>query len=364
MFDRIAVGLDVHARSVVAHGVDRDTGEVFDHCFGKDHSDEEIVAWVAGLPGPAAAVYEAGPTGFGLAREFTDAGLTCLVAAPSKLLPLPGDRVKTDARDAAHLAMLLAAGAVTEVRVPSVEQEGLRDLLRAREDVRGDLMGARQRLSKLLLRHGVVYGGKTTWNMVHLDWLAAQRFDQKATQLSFDDNLAAVHQAMARQKHLDEQLDVLLPGSGYQDVVNALSCLRGVSTLTGFGLAVEIGDWTRFTGATIGAYLGLVPSEHSSGQSRSLGGITKTGNQHARRLLIEAAWHHRTEYRPGVSQRLRRQQALVEPRIQARADEANRRLHRQWVKFDARKKRPVTANAAIARELAGFCWSLAMMTNQ
>ena len=362
MFDRIAVGLDVHARSVVAHGVDRDTGEVFDRYFGKDHSDAEVIAWVGGLPAPASAVYEAGPTGYGLARAFTDAGMSCLVAAPSKLLPPPGDRVKTDKRDAAHLAMLLAAGGVTAVRVPSVGQEALRDLLRAREDVREDLMRTRHRVSKLLLRHGSVYEGKTTWNQTHLDWLAHQRFDQKATQIGFDDCLAAVIQAVAREKHLDEQLEAILPGSGYQPVVAALSCLRGVSTLTGFGLAVEIGDWSRFTGATIGAYLGLVPSEHSSGQSRSLGGITKAGNQHARRLLIEAAWHHRAEYRPGASLRLRKQWEQVDPLIQARADQANRRLHRQWVKFDARKKRPVTANTAVARELAGFCWSLAMMT--
>jgi len=364
MFQNTSVGLDVHARSVVAHGVNRETGEVFGHYFGKDHGDEDVVAWVAGLPGPVAACYEAGPTGFGLARAFADAGITCLVAAPSKLLPLPGDRVKTDARDAAHLATLLAAGAVTQVRVPSVDQEALRDLVRAREDVREDLMRVRHRISKLLLRHGVVYDGKTTWNQAHLDWLAHQRFDQEPAQISFDDCLAAVTQATARRTHLDARLEELLPDSGYAPVVAALSCLRGISTLTGFGLAVEIGDWTRFTGSTIGAYLGLVPSEHSSGQSRSLGGITKTGNQHARRLLIEAAWHHRAEYRPGASLRLRKQWEHVDPLVQARADQANRRLHRQWAKFDARKKRPVTANAAIARELSGFCWSLAMMANR
>jgi len=362
MFQDTSVGLDVHARSVTAHGINTRTGEVFNRHFGNGHSVEEIVGWVVGLPGPVQACYEAGPTGFGLARAFADAGVACLVAAPSKLLPAPGDRVKTDARDAAHLATLLAAGAVTPVRVPDVGQEALRDLLRAREGVREDLMRVRHRVSKLLLRHGRVYDGKTTWNQTHLDWLAHQTFDQAGTQIGFDDCLAAVTQAMARQKHLDQRLEVILPDSGYQNVVAALSCLRGVSTLSGFGLAVEIGDWTRFTGATIGAYLGLVPSEHSSGQSRSLGGITKTGNQHARRLLIEAAWHHRAEYRPGASLRLRKQWEQVDPLVQTRADQANRRLYRQWVKFDVRKKRPVIANAAIARELAGFCWSLAMMT--
>ena len=364
MFQVTSVGLDVHACSVVAHGVNRETGEVFDRYFGKDHGDGEVVAWVGGLPGPAVACYEAGPTGYGLARAFTQAGIDCLVAAPSRLLRAPGDRVKTDKNDAAHLSVLLAAGGVTPVRVPSIEEEALRDLLRAREDVRADLMRVRHRVSKLLLRHGVVYDGKTTWNLTHLDWLAHQHFDQPATQIAMDDALAAVTQATAREKHLDEQLEELLPGSGYQPVVDALSCLRGVSTLTGFGLAVEIGDWSRFTRSTIGAYLGLVPSEHSSGQTRSQGGVTKTGNQHARRLLVEAAWHHRLDYRPGASARLRRQWDRVDPRIQARADEANRRLHRQWVKFDARKKRPVAANTAVARELAGFCWSLAMMATR
>jgi len=362
MVQRTSVGLDVHARSVTAHGLDRDTGEVFNRYFGKDHGNEEIVAWVAGLPGPAVACYEAGPTGFGLARAFSDAGVCCLVAAPSKLLPAPGDRVKTDRKDAAHLATLLAAGAVTPVRVPSVAQEGLRDLVRAREAAQVDLGRVKHRVSKLLLRYGLAWDGETTWNLTHLGWIAGQHFDQISTQLALDDGLAAVHQLMARLKHLDEHLEVLLPDSGYLPVVQALSCLRGVDMLTGLGLAVEIGDWSRFSGATIGSYLGLVPSEHSSGQTRAQGGITKTGNKHARRLLVEAAWHHRSVYRPGTSVRLRRRWVKVDPLIQARADEANRRLYRQWVKFDARGKRPVTANTAIARELAGFCWSLAMMT--
>jgi transposase len=140
-----------------------------------------------------------------------------------------------------------------------------------------------------------------------------------------------------------------------------LGCLRGVSTLTGFALAAEIGDWTRFTGASVGAFLGLVPSEHSSGASRRQGGIVKTGNQHARRLLIEAAWRHRPAYHPARSAVLRERWAKADPAVRRRGDQANRRLHRQWVKFDSRGKRPATANAAVARELAGFCWSLATM---
>jgi transposase len=338
-----------------------ETGEVFRRYFGRDSGNGDVVAWVAGLPGPVMAAYEAGPTGYGLARAFAGEHVECVVAAPSKLLAKPGDKVKTDRKDAAHLAGLLAAGLVTSVRVPGVEEECVRDLLRARDDSRQDLMRARHRVSKLLLRHGIVYEGNTTWSKAHLSWLGRQRFDSKALQTAFDNDLAAVVEIQSRQSGLDAALEVLAGDSPYLPVINALCCLRGVSLLTGFGLAVEIGDWSRFTGASIGSYLGLVPSERSSGQSRSQGRITKTGNKHARRLLVEAAWHHRTAYRPGSSRALQQRWEKTGPLIRARADQANRRLRKQWSKYAARGKRATTANAAVARELAGFCWSLAMM---
>jgi len=360
MFDGISVGLDVHARSVAGCGLNPVTGEVFTARFTGEYSP--VVAWVQGLPGPARVVYEAGPTGYGLARAFIQAGIECVVAAPSKLVGRPGDKVKTDRRDARHLAEVLSMGLVPAVRIPGERQEAVRDVLRARDDARQDLMRARQRLSKLLLRHGVVYPGKTTWNTVHLGWLRGLEFDQPPVRTAFDNDLAAVLEVQARRDDLDHRIRQLLADSDFQPVVTALSCLRGVDEVTGFGLAVEIGDWSRFTGGSVASFVGLVPSEHSSGQSRSQGGVTKTGNGHARRLLVEAAWHHRGAYHPARSVALQARWAKADPLVRRRADQANRRLHAQWVKFDARGKRSVVANCAVARELVGFCWSLATMT--
>ncbi|WP_433364356.1 IS110 family transposase [Actinoplanes sp. CA-142083] len=254
---------------------------------------EAVLEWLARLPGPAAVAYEAGPTGFGLARQLSAAGVRCVVAAPSKLQRPAGDRVKTDARDALHLARLLRMDQVTPVRVPGVAQEAARDLVRAREDVRGDLMRCRHRVSKLLLRHGIVYSGGQAWTGGHQVWLRQQRFAQPSLQLAFEAELEAMLLTVDRRNRLDKAITDMALGGEYAPVVHRLGCLRGVSALTAFGLAVEIGDWHRFTGATIGAYLGLVPTESSSGAQRQQGSITKTGNTHARRLLVEAAWHHR-----------------------------------------------------------------------
>ena len=354
---RTSVGLDVHARSVVACALDGDTGEVFQRRLTPDHG--EIVAWLGDLPGPVAVTYEAGPTGFGLARALTTAGIACEVAAPSKLIRPAGDRVKTDARDAAHLARLLHLGQITAVTVPTATQEAARDLVRAREDCRADLMTARHRVSKLLLRQGIVYSGGNAWTTRHEAWLRTQRFDNPALQLSYDAGLDAMLSCLARRNRLDDAITTLAADGEFTPIVRRLGCLRGVATLTAFGLAVEIGDWQRLTGRSIGAYVGLVPCEYSSGQSRTQGGVTKTGNGHVRRLLVEAAWHHRNRYQPGVE--LRRRWDLASPAARARGQAANRRLHTRWSGFDARKKRPVVANVAIARELAGWCWSLAVM---
>ena len=259
--------------------------------------------------------YEAGPTGFGLARFLVGHGIDCQVAAPSKLQRPSGDRVKTDVRDARHLARLLHLGEIVAVTVPSVEQEAARDLVRAREDVRGDLMAARHRLSKLLLRQGIVYYGGKAWtgNARSVAARPARQavFDQPGLGLAFDIAYDTVLATLARRDRLDAAIAQMAASSEFTPVVTRLGCLRGVSTLTAFGLAVEIGDWQRLTGRTIGAYLGLVPTESSSGRSRSQGSITKTGNGHARRLLIEAAWHHRRPDRPSVT--LRRRQDLASP---------------------------------------------------
>lgn len=358
--ERTSVGLDVHARSVAAAAIDGVTGELFQSKLTPSH--EHIRAWVQALPGPVAVTYEAGPTGFGLFRELTAAGIRCEVAAPSKLQKPSGDRVKTDAKDAVHLARLLRLDEITSVAIPSVDQEAARDLVRAREDCRGDLMRARHRLSKLLLRHGIVYCGGDAWTGKHDVWLrhdAAPQLTTRATRLAFDSDYENVLAVKARRDRLDAAIAAMAAESEFTPLVRRLGCLRGVSTLTGFALAVEIGDWDRFTGNTIGSFVGLVPSEFSSGSSRAQGSITKTGNTHVRRLLVEAAWHHRSRYRIGKTMRDRWELAPAAARV--RGDEGNRRLHQRWVTFLERRKRPTIANVAVARELAGWCWSLAVL---
>ena len=351
------MGLDVHARSVVAAAIDGVTGELIQSRLTPSH--EHIRSWLQGLPGPVAVGYEAGPTGFGLSRALAAAQIRCVVVAPSKLQRPSGDRVKTDAKDAVHLARLLRLDEFTAVSVPSVDQENARDLVRAREDCRGDLMRARHRLSKLLLRQGIVYSGGQAWTGAHDAWLRRQRFDSPALQLAFESDYDAVLTVKARRDRLDQAIAAMAADSEFTAMVQRLGCLRGVSTLTGFALAVEIGDWHRFTGNTIGSFVGLVPSEYSSGQSRVQGSITKTGNTHARRLLVEAAWHHRARYVVGKTMRDRWD--LASPAARARGDAGNRRLHQRWVRFGERRKRHVVANVAIARELAGWCWSLAVL---
>jgi transposase len=328
--ERTSVGLDVHARSVVGCAIDGLTGEIHKVRLAPDHGD--VLAWLKRLPGPVRVAYEAGPTGFGLARALEDAGIGCVVAAPSKISRASGDRVKTDARDAMLLARLLRIGDLTAVRVPSREQEAARDLVRAREDARGDLMQVRHRLSKLLLRQGIVWSGGQAWTGAHDVWLCQQglALTLAGQRAAFDADYEAVLMTTARRNRLDDAIEEMAASSEFTDVVRRLQCLRGVSTLTGFGLAVEIGDWNRFSGASIGAYLGLVPSEHSSGNSRVQGSITKTGNTHARRLLVEAAWHHRKTYRnPGVIMRSRWK--LAPPAAAARRHAGNHRLHARWL---------------------------------
>lgn len=355
--ERTSVGLDVHARSVVAAGLDSTTGEVFKSKLVPNH--EEVIRWLRTLPGPVATTYEAGPTGFGLYRALTEAGIRCEVAAPSKLSRPAGDRVKTDAKDALLLAQLLQVGQITPVRVPSLTEEAARDLVRAREDVRGDLMRARHRVSKLLLRHGHVYYDGKAWTGAHQGWLRRIRFDQPGTRAAYEADLEAVEFALARRDRLDATIAAMAADSEFTPVVRKLGCLRGISTLTGFALAVEIGEWDRFTGASIGAYLGLVPSEFSSGQSRRQGGITKAGNSHVRRLLVEAAWHHQPRYTVGKVLQARWDQAPAAART--RGHLGNQRLHQRWATYTARKKKHTVATTAIARELAGWCWSLATL---
>lgn len=361
MFEHTFIGLDVHAVSVVGCALNPDTGELVQ---AKMDSDPAVVLeWVRRREPPVKVVYESGPTGYVLARYLREAGIDCVVAASSKLLRAPGEKVKTDKRDARMLAEMLALGQVTQVRVPTREQEDLRDLSRLRATAAKDLAHARQHVNAILLRHGIRYPQLTKWTNAHLLWLHRQRFDSPVLQFTYDADVEQAELLAAQLKRIDQRVAVAARDCEYAQVIDALMCLRGIQVTTAFGLAMEIGDWTRFTGSSIGSYLGLVPSEQSSGQSRHQGPITKAGSKYARKLLIEAAWQHKRPYsRPGL--RLLRQLDLVGPATRIRALEGNHRLHHKWEVFDARKKRSVTANTAIARELAGWCWSLAAPLQQ
>lgn len=360
-----SLGLDVHARSVRAAAIDGSTGEVIEKKLSSDPVEiNGFVEEIARDHGPLRITYEAGPTGFELARSLLEAGHIVQVAAPSKLLRPAGDRVKTDRKDAMLLARLDRAGDIVAVRIPTRSEESARDLVRSRDDARRDLMSARHRLGKLLLRHGFIFPGKATWGPTHDAWIREIRRDELATHdtgtlAAFDDAYDAVTHTLARRNRLDTAIVRAAEDSEFTEITHRLACLRGISTLTAYGLAVEIGDWDRFTGATIPAYLGLVPSEYSSGASRVLGGITRTGNTHARRLLVESAWHHKPRYQPGPT--LRKDWSKVPARVVERADKGNRRLHHRWMVLAARHKPHTIATTAIARELSGWCWSLATM---
>lgn len=361
MFERTFIGLDVHAKTIVACALDTATGEVIRAKMNPD--PVAVLAWIQTLAGPVQAVYEAGPTGYGLSRFLTGHGIDCLIAAPSKLMRAPGDHVKNDKRDSLVLARMLSLGQVTAVRVPTEDQEALRDLSRARQQASKELAHAKQRVNALMLRRGLYYPEKKRWTPKHLEWLQRQRFEQRAAQLTLEADLELVVMLKEHLKRLEVQITEQMEDCEYREVINALMCFRGIAITTAFGLAVEIGDWTRFTGSSIGSYVGLVPSEHSSGGTRSQGSITKAGNSYARRLLVEAAWFHDRDYsRPGA--RLIKQFQLVDSATRTRATEGNRRLHRVWEQFNKRGKLPVKANTAVARELAGWCWSVAAPLQQ
>src|SRR3954447_21009185 len=348
------VGLDVHARSVVAGVIDQGSGEVRSLRLPPGGG---TVAWLQTLPAPVRVVYEAGPTGYGLARACAGAGISCVVAAPSRIRPA-ADRVKTDRRDAERLARLLRLGEITPVRVPAAEEEAGRDLVRAREDARGDLMRARHRLSKLLLRHGMVYDA-TAWTRAHDAWLRRQRFQSGPLATVFDECYGRMLDAKTRRDALDKAITELAGAPRYVDVVERLVCLRGVSTLTAFALTVELGDWKRFRPQSLGPFLGLTPSENSSGERRRQGAITKAGNSHVRRLLVEAAWHQRRP--PRLSVTLERRRTGKSLALRAQADRSARRLHGRWQALEARGKPRTIIVVAVARELAGHCWALATM---
>lgn len=351
------VGLDVHARSTHAAAIDSLSGELRRARFGP--GTEEVVDWLAELAAPLRAAYEAGPTGFGLMRAASAAGIEVQVVAPSKTPRASGDRVKTDRKDAELLARLLLAGQLKAVTVPPEWLEAIRHLARTREQVRRDLMRARHRVSKLLLVHGRVYPGKSAWGRDHRRWLAQQSFRHEPTELAFIDQLAAVDGLCARREALDERLSRLATDERLWPTLARLRAFRGIDTLTALMLHLELGgDWRRFSSPRkLSSWLGLTPSLQQSGESSSQGSITKTGSVIARRLLVESAWHYARVPRIGAT--LANRQAGQPDHVLQIAWRAQHRLHRVGKRLRERGKPGNVATVAVARELAGFLWAAA-----
>lgn len=346
--------MDVHARSIRLVGV-RDDALIVETTLPHEYEVVERELRRCGIT--TRVCYEAGPTGFALARHLRSVGIECEVIAPSEVPVRAGDRIKTDARDARRLARLYAGGMLEPIFIPTAAQEAVRDLVRAREDARHDRMRARHRMSKFCLRHGrqVPSSG---WTLTRREWLGQQAFDHIAQQAAFDDYLLALDLVDRRIATLEAEIDRWAHCDEFADVVGRLRCLRGVDTLTAVGLVAEIGDFARFKDApSFMSYVGLVPSEHSSGEQRARGPITRTGNGHVRRLLIEAA--HNQRRRPARSAHIAKRQAGQDPRIVAHAQHAQSRLHRRWTRMQARGKNSNKTAVAVARELAGFVWSIA-----
>jgi transposase len=354
------VGLDVHARQTHAAVLDPATGEI--GVSRLRMPPIEVVSFLDGLGSAVRAVYEAGPTGFGLARAGRERGIDVRVVAPGSIPKGSGDRVKTDRRDAIRLVRLLAAGELSFAFVPSVADERFRDLVRAIEDARGDLMRARHRLGKLLLRHGQRYPGPGgAWTGKHMRWLRSLHFDDACSDATLGDYLTAVELLTGRRGTLIATLERQIPASGHAPVIARLRCFRGIDTLSAAGLCAEIGDWRRFIKpGLVSGFLGIVPSEHSSDQRRRQGAITKAGPPHARRLLVEAAQHYR--HPPRIGETLARRQAGQDPRAIEIAWRAQRRLHQRWQHLHAQRRKPAGVVAvAVARELTGFLWEAATL---
>ncbi len=301
--------------------------------------------------------YEAGPTGYGLYRLLIASGVRCDVVAPSAIPVKPGKRVKTDRIDSIALAHHLRAGNLVEIRVPDEEVEAMRDLVRAREDVKHAEKAAKHRLSKFLLRQGRRYAGKTNWTNMHLDWVRNQKFEHDAQEHVLREYLVAVEHARDQIGRLGDVLARLVETSELAPLVKALQAMKGIQLLTAASIAFELIDLKRFpTAPKLMGYLGLVPSEHSSGDSRHQGGITKAGNKRIRRLLTEAAWNSR--FKPKQSARLRKRQEGVSQEVIDIAWKAQERLHHRYRALTARGKKHQCVITAMARELAGFIWAV------
>jgi transposase len=355
----VLVGLDVHARQTHAAVLDLGSGEL--GVTRLRMAPIEVVSFLEGLGAGVVAVYEAGPTGFGLARAARERGIDVRVVAPGSIPKGPGDRVKTDRRDAVRLVRLLAAGELRFAFVPSVADEAFRDLIRCIEDVRGDLMRARHRLSKFLLRRGHRYQDGKAWSPSHGRWLRQLSFDDRCAQATFADYCAGVELLVARRATLVATLEQAVPDCAHAATIARLRCFRGIETLTAAGVCAEVGAFQRFPRpAMVSGFLGIVPSERTSDTKRRQGSITKAGSGHARRLLVEAAQHYRKP--PAISHTLERRQHGQDPRVIAIGWRAQRRLHQRWQHLHYERRKPAGVVAiAVARELAAFLWEAATL---
>jgi transposase len=358
--NRFWVGMDDHAATIVVAVLkDEETAPVARFTVSNDdRGQKELIKRLRELKGEVRCVYEAGPCGYGLQRRLTKAGLRCDVAAPSLTPQRPGRRVKTDRRDALKQAEMLRGNLMTMVTIPDVEREALRDLVRAREDTVGDLLQARNRLSKLLLRHGQQYREGNRWTKGHWRWIHGVKLEQAHSQAALDQYITVVN---SRLDQLDAITKLLKAAAEeHQQVISRYCALRGVDWLTALTIYAEYGDLRRYESApSFMDSLGLVPVEDSSGPNHRRGSITKTGNAHARRVLVESAWHARHYPRVGATLRKRRQN--LPPEVVRIAEKAEVRLHRKFSRMLYRNKRSTVAAVAVARELSGFLWAIAQL---
>jgi transposase len=352
----IHLGLDVHKNTIsVAVLEPQDEVPVTDKISSDEASVRQLIARFEDL-GRLRVCYEAGPTGYELARLLASLGVRCEVIAPSLIPVAPGDRVKTDKRDCRRLARLHRAGALTAIRIPSVAEEAVRDLCRARADMVIDQSRARNRLNKFLLRHGRIWRDGSNWTQAHRDWILAQRFDEAALAATFAHYRASVTVGEAALTSIEADLAAWFTRQPFADPVARLSASRGISYLGALTLASEVCDWRRFpTAGSFMAFCGLVPSEYSSGERICRGHITHAGNVHLRTQLVESAWSYKC--RPAVGVTIARRQQGLPPEVTARAWKAQLRLTRRFRRLEERKNSRQVVVTAIARELAGFIWA-------
>jgi transposase len=350
-------GLDVHAAKVVAAVVDGESGELSVRRLGGDA--DAVAAFLAGFPGRCVRRMRRGRRGSGWRVRLSAWAWAVWSRRRGKFRWRRPIASRLIGAMQEKLVRLLMAGGLSAVGVPTLGEEALRDLVRARQDLRLDLNRARHRLLKLLLRHGLRFEAGKNWTVRHRQWLSQVGLDEPAAQATLHDYLGAVDALVVRRGALEGAIEELVPSSPWADEVARLRCMRGVNTLTAIGLCAEVGDWVRFPRpAQVMSYLGLVASEQSSGEQRRQGTITKSGSQHGRRLLVEAAWHYRRE--PHLGPPLRRRQAGQPAHIVALAWKAQRRGYRTWQRLHTQRgKRATLVNIAVARELAGFCWATA-----